>query len=67
MPEEQEDQEFTSSDEYEAQALEALGKGAQVAAGIYATLALAATVREATFVLADIIAPEEEEEEDDEA
>ena len=60
-----EDEEVTTSDEYEEQAVEALGKGEPEAAGIYAQLALVATIREATFVIIEHFTDEEDDDDAD--
>ena len=62
------DEEITTSEEYEAKAIENIDS--PVLAGGYATLALAATLREATFVLTEALdgltVEDEDEDEDDE-
>ncbi len=60
-----EEEEITTSEEYEDRALDALDKGDIAAAGVYAQLAHTATLRESTFILAEILDPSEEEEEVD--
>lgn len=61
---EKEEDDFTPSEEYEEKAVEALPDSPE-AAGVYATLALAATVREATYALADLLAYDGDEDDED--
>lgn len=66
MAKEPED-DLATSEEYEEKSNEELNRGEAGAANVYATLALAATIREATFIFAELIDPTEDEEvEDDE-
>ena len=58
----EEHDEETTSEEYEAHALQALVDEKVGVAAVYAQLALVATVREAAYVLAEIIDPGLDEE-----
>lgn len=58
------DEAFTSSDDYEDLAMQA-AKASPAEAAVYAQLALMATVRESVGLLLDVFAPEGGEDEDD--
>ncbi len=67
----EDEQDFTSSDEYEALAIDVLEKGgsdtvASAIANVYATLALCASVREAAFIFAEALDPADDEDEPEE-
>jgi len=67
MPKEEpeEDEDLTTSEEYEDKATEELNRGEAGAANVYATLALAATLRESIFILAEILDPGEDDDDDE--
>lgn len=55
----------TTSEEYEEKANEALDLGDTPKAVALATLSLMATIREATFVIADLVDPVKDDDDDD--
>lgn len=63
MDEKDQDEDLISSEEYEEKANECLGKHPRdnERANAYATLALVATIREASFLFAEILDSTEEE------
>ncbi len=60
----EEGEELIASEDYEAMANAAIDNGDMGAAAAYATLALVATLRESTFILADIMDLSEEDDDD---
>lgn len=55
MSDDEDDDDIATSEQYEEEAKTHLNKHNYEAARVYASLALSATIREATFVLADVL------------
>lgn len=64
MPDDEEEQ--TTSEEYESQALDEMEKGHTENATVLAQLALCAVIRESTHVVASVIADAFDDDDDDE-